>query len=388
MRKRFLPIEKNRAVEFLKKETVLCAALFLAVLSAFFVPPDAAYAEYMDYRTLAILFCLMCVMAGLRKTGVFAFIAGKLLERVKCGQSLVFILVFLCFFFSMFITNDVALITFIPFTFTVLELLGEEQKQKLILPVVAMQTIAANLGSMLLPTGNPQNLYLYGKSELSIGRFVLLMLPYTLLSFLLLFVWSMRVGKTAHRGPILGKEEFLRPKAYPLAMYLGLFFLCLLAVGRILPWQAVFAAVFFIVLVADRHIFAEVDYSLLITFAGFFIFIGNLGRISAFRDFVQSIIIGRETYVSVFASQIISNVPAALLLSGFSDRYSELIVGTNLGGLGTLIASMASLISYKYIAAKEGKRKGSYLGLFTAGNICFLAVLLILYYMIKTMAQG
>ena len=184
---------------FLKKETVLCVALVLAAVSTFPVPPDKAYLGYIDFRTLAILFCLMSVMAGLQRIGVFKAIARKLLGYVKSGRGLVLTLVLLCFFSSMLITNDVALITFVPFTFTVLDLLGGEQKKRLLLPVVVMQTIAANLGSMLTPVGNPQNLYLYGKAGLSVGAFLGLMLPYTALSLALLAAWGLIQGGAAQR---------------------------------------------------------------------------------------------------------------------------------------------------------------------------------------------
>jgi len=374
----------DQARAFFKKETVLCVSLILAVVSMFIVPPDRSYWGYIDFRTLSILFCLMSVMAGFQKIGVFSRIAGKLLGRVRSGRSLVLTLVLLCFFSSMLITNDVALITFVPFAFIVLRMLGEEQKERLLLPVVVMQTIAANLGSMLTPIGNPQNLYLYGKSGLSIGAFLMLMLPYTALSFALLVGWSMFQGRACSRIPELegppaqegaphGKEL-----ARPLASYSAMFLLCLLAVGHILPWQAVLAAVLVLTLVTDRQTLAKVDYSLLLTFAGFFVFIGNVGRIPAFCEFLQNIIAGREICTAVIASQVISNVPAALLLSGFTEDFAGLIIGTNLGGLGTLIASMASLISYKYVAKEAGNRKGNYIMLFTVGNICFLAALVLL----------
>jgi len=284
----------------------------------------------------------------------------------------------------MLITNDVALITFVPFTFIVLHMLGEEQKNQLILPVVVMQTIAANLGSMLTPIGNPQNLYLYGKAGLSIGAFLMLMLPYTVLSLVLLAGWSLIQGRACSQVLELKETSAMEDSPHgkgticSLVIYLVLFLLCLLAVGHILPWQAVLAAVILVVLVTDWHVLAKVDYSLLLTFAGFFIFIGNAGRISAFRDFLQNIIAGREIYTAIIASQVISNVPAALLLSGFTEDFAGLIVGTNLGGLGTLIASMASLISYKYVAKEEGNRKGKYIALFTAGNICFLIILVLM----------
>ncbi len=375
---------KKRITEFLKRETVLCAALILAVISMFMIPPDKEYLGYIDFRTLAILFCLMSIMAGLQKIGVFRWGAGKLLACVRGKRSLVLILVLLCFFSGMLITNDVALITFVPFTFTVLGMLGEEEKKRLLLPVVVMQTIAANLGSMLTPIGNPQNLYLYGKAGISIGEFLSLTLPYTVLAFVLLTGWSLIQGGICSKDQGLSavsiQEKFPsggKAKYLP-AVYLVLFLICLLTVGRVLPWQAVLLFVFVSVFLTDRQVLARVDYSLLLTFVGFFVFIGNVGRVPAFREFLQRVIVGREVYISVIASQIISNVPAALLLSGFTEDFSGLIIGTNLGGLGTLIASMASLISYKYVAREEGERKGKYIVLFTVSNICFLAALILL----------
>lgn len=372
----------KKILAFFKKETVLCVALILAAFSMFIVPPDRDYLGYIDFRTLAILFCLMCVMAGLQKIGVFNRIAKKLLNRAKSGSGLILTLVLLCFFFSMLITNDVALITFVPFTFIVLGMLGGEFKERLLLPVVVLQTIAANLGSMLTPIGNPQNLYLYGRAGLSVGGFLLLMLPYTALSLALLVVFCLAQGRACPRFSRLEDEPSQenspdgKKAVYRLWLYLALFLLCLFAVGHILPWQAVFFAVLVIIFAADRHILLKVDYSLLFTFVGFFVFIGNVGRIPAFRTFLQSIIVGREVYTAIIASQVISNVPAALLLSGFTENTAGLIVGTNLGGLGTLIASMASLISYKSVAKEAAERKGRYIALFTVANIGFLAALI------------
>lgn len=376
----------SKAIGFMKKEAVLCVALLLAVLSAGIVPPDQEYAEYIDARTLAILFCLMSVMAGLQKIGIFGWIARGLLGKVKGSRSLVLVLMLLCFFSSMLITNDVALITFVPFTFTVLAMMGQEMRQRLALPLVAMQTIAANLGSMLTPIGNPQNLYLYGKAGMALGSFLALMLPYAVVSLLLLLVWGVFLGgmRAGEWKPLaedlVGREpERFRSKAGMLSLwvYLALFLLCLLTVAHVLPWQVVLGIVLAAVLAMDRKLLAKVDYSLLLTFVGFFIFIGNVGRIPAFRDFLQKVVVGREVYAGVAASQVISNVPAALLLSGFTEDYGRLVVGVNLGGLGTLIASMASLISYKYVAREESAGKGAYIKVFTVSNICFLAALVV-----------
>lgn len=371
----------------MKKETVLCASLVLAAASMLFVPPDRKYLDYIDFRTLAILFCLMGVMAGLQKLGIFRWVAGKLLGRVKGMGSLVQVLMLLCFFSSMLITNDVALITFVPFTFTVLRMLGEEQRHRLALPLVAMQTIAANLGSMLTPIGNPQNLFLYGRSGMSMGGFLLLMLPYALFSLLLLVIWGVLLGKSCSGGWTWdvggpdGETFSFQAVLKPFGVYLALFLLCLLTVAHVLPWQAVFVIVLGVILLTDRKVLGKVDYSLLFTFVGFFVFIGNIGRIPAFCDFLQRVVEGREVCVAVAASQFISNVPAALLLSGFTQDYAQLVIGVNLGGLGTLIASMASLISYKQVAVEEGNRKGAYLAVFTGSNVCFLALLMFFYFL-------
>lgn len=376
----------RKVIDFVKREAVLCVALLLAALSVFVIPPDKGYLEYIDVRTLAILFCLMCVMAGLQKIGMFRWIAGELLKKVKGTVSLVMVLMLLCFFSSMLITNDVALITFVPFTFTVLKMMGEDKKHRMALPLVAMQTIAANLGSMLTPIGNPQNLYLYGKSEMSVGNFILLMLPYTVVSLIFLIVWGILWGRKNTEDSESGAWNFDNQESMDfcsktviirLYAYAALFLLCLLSVAHVISWQVTLAAVLAVVLLMDRKILAKVDYSLLLTFAGFFIFIGNAGRVPSFREFLQRVVTGREVYAAVAASQFISNVPAALLLSGFTDNYCDLLIGVNIGGMGTLIASMASLISYKYVAKEESGRKGKYLIVFSMGCICFLAVLLI-----------
>lgn len=370
---------KEKLICFFKRETVLCAALALAALSMLLVRPDAEYLSYIDFRTLAILFCLMGAMAGLQKTGVFQWVAQALLARVRKTRQLVWILVLLCFFSSMAVTNDVALITFVPFTFTVLRLIGPEAGKRLIVPIVVLQTVAANLGSMLTPIGNPQNLYLYGKAGLSLGSFLLLMLPYTCVSFLLILLQS-TMQTRAYNVPIqvsFHEQIQLRGKEAQLAGYLALFAVDLLTVARVVPYGLALLITAIGLLVLDRSIFAQVDYSLLLTFVGFFVFIGNMGRLPVFYEFLQKIVSGHELLAGAAASQVISNVPAALLLSGFTDDLAPLIIGVNLGGLGTLIASMASLISYKFVAREEPGTKGIYFRQFTVTNVCFLAVLLV-----------
>ena len=361
-----------------KKEAVLTIAMMLAVISAFFVRPDKEYIGYIDFRTLAILFCLMAVMAGLQQIGLFQYVAEKLLKRVKHIRGIVCILVMLCFFSSMLITNDVALITFVPFTFIVLKMTLGDRAEKLIVPIVVMQTIAANLGSMLTPIGNPQNLYLYGKADMSFAKFMGFMLPCTLISFVLLALWCLFFkykGKKAVDVSLEG-NDLLTSYKMQLVVYGILFVVCLLSVAHIVPYGITLFAVLVVVFFLDKTVLGKVDYALLFTFVGFFIFIGNMGRVPAFNAFIKEMIDGNEILTSVIASQFMSNVPAALLLSGFTNQYKLLILGTNLGGLGTLIASMASLISFKYIGKEYKHLRGKYLGYFTVANVLFLLVLL------------
>lgn len=350
---------------------VLIAAWGLAVLSMFAVPPDGTYLTYLDGHTLGLLFSLMAVMAGIQRLGLFNYCAGKMLGCVKTSRQLELVLVGVSFLSSMVITNDVALITFVPFS---IEALSIAKMKSSIVPVVTFQTVAANLGSMMTPIGNPQNLYLYSKSGEGALHLFLLMLPYGIAAAVLLLIFlllrknmSLGILALAPSKPIEGKRR--------LWMYSGLFLICLMGVGHILPVWFVVAAVLAAVIAADRPTLLKVDYSLLFTFAGFFIFIGNMGRIPAFCGFLEQMAAGNEVAVSMAASQIISNVPAALLLSGFSEHWDALIVGTNLGGLGTLIASMASLISYRFVAGSCPKLKGRYLGFFTGVNVIFMALL-------------
>lgn len=371
----------RKLLDWCKREIVLSIAILLAVISAVIIHPDKEYINYIDFRTLAILFCLMAVMAGLQKIGLFRYVAEKLLGRVSHIRGLTFILIMLCFFSSMLITNDVALITFVPFTFIVLKMIMGDHSEKLIVPVVVMQTIAANLGSMLTPIGNPQNLYLYGKTTMNFVSFMLLMLPYTVIAFLLLAVWCLSFRYQGEKRIELRIEQICGITQYKkqLVTYMSLFVLCILTVAHVIPYPATLGIVLLVVFILDRHVLKEVDYALLLTFVGFFVFIGNMGRVPAFNAFIQNIIDGNEVLTGVVASQFMSNVPAALLLSGFTNQYELLIVGTNLGGLGTLIASMASLISFKYIGKEYGHLKGRYMLYFTVANILFLILLFVFY---------
>lgn len=362
---------KNKLLSFLKTETILVAAFVLAVISCFLVPPDMGYTQYIDTHTLALLFSLMAVMAGFQKAGIFDKISSIILSHTGSQKGLSFVLVSLCFFGSMLITNDVALITFVPLGILVLKTAKMESS----LPVVTLMTIAANLGSMLTPIGNPQNLYLYTLSGLSLWQFLQITAPYTILCAILLVVGVL--GLPTQKGSLRIQMNQPTISLNHSILYFILFVLALFCVAGLLSVWILLAVVVVSVALLDRTVLKKVDYSLLTTFAAFFVFIGNMGRMSAFHDFVQKIVLGNEQITAVVASQIISNVPAALLLSGFTHEWAQLIIGTNLGGLGTLIASMASLISYKQIASQYPHQKGRYLLIFSLWNIGFLAVLLI-----------
>lgn len=374
---------KKKIFEFIKQEAIMIVACVLAVISMFFVIPDEKYFEYIDFRTLGILFSLMALMAGFQSMGVFEEISRKLLNKVQNIRQLVVMLTLLCFFFSMIITNDVALITFVPFTFVLFDMLGQAEEKKWLIPVVILQTIAANLGSMLTPIGNPQNLYLYGKSGMAFEKFIILMLPYTALSLAMLLVSSFAIGTFGNKKMTVSLTTNNKEKnTCKVIMYVVLFCICILAVLRILSVSIAFAVTLCAIMIFDRKVLKKVDYSLLLTFVGFFIFIGNMGRLPMFSSLLQKYISGNEVITAVLTSQVVSNVPAALLLSNFTDNLPALIVGTNIGGLGTLIASMASLISYKFIAQKKNVSKGKYLIFFTVGNIILLAALMLLYVII------
>lgn len=374
---------KRKIFEFIKQEMILIVACVLAVISMFFVTPDKQYLEYIDFRTLGILFSLMALMAGFQSMGVFEKIAQTLLNKVKNIRQLVVTLTLLCFFFSMIITNDVALITFVPFTFVLFDMIGQAEEKKWLIPVVILQTIAANLGSMLTPIGNPQNLYLYGKSGMASEKFILLMLPYAVLSLSMLLVSSFAIGTFGNKKITVSLTTNSKEKnTLKVIMYVILFCICILAVLHVISVSIAFAVTLFAILIFDRKVLKKVDYSLLLTFAGFFIFIGNMGRLPMFSSLLQKYISGNEVITAVLTSQVVSNVPAALLLSNFTDNLQALIVGTNIGGLGTLIASMASLISYKFIVQKKDVSKGKYLLFFTIANIIFLVALMSMYVII------
>lgn len=362
----------KRVTSFIKKEPVLTAAWVLAVLSAFWVKPNIGYLSYIDWRSLCILWSLMAIMQGFRDNGVFDVIGERLLKKTDTVRQLAAILIALCFFGSMLMTNDVALIAFVPFSIATLLSCG---RREAVIPVVVLQTVAANMGSMLTPIGSPQNLYIYGASGFSVGEFIMIMLPYSAASAVLLAIGVLVLkGGKKRADPAVGQ----RPRIYSkldLALYIALFCAALLTVARVLPYYVTGALVLIVALAVQRKSLLRVDYSLLFIFIGFFIFTGNVGNIPEIKELLTGAVAGREKLLGILMSQVISNVPATLLLSEFTDDYRNLLIGVDVGGLGTLIASMASLISYKYYSRSPGAKKGRYVLDFTLVCIVLLIVL-------------
>ncbi|MCR5674283.1 MAG: citrate transporter [Lachnospiraceae bacterium] len=372
--------EKERGKK--KVDPVLCIAWLLAAGSALAVHPDAAYAGYIDWRSLGILWSLMVVIQGLKENAVFEKIGTAVTRRVSNIRQLAGALIFLCFFGSMFVTNDVALLTFVPLSIMLFHSCG---KDGLVSWLVILQTIAANLGSMLTPIGNPQNLYLFGLMQAPIGTFVLWMLPYTLLTAVVLLIVILLFPGGKERAKLGGSSATVRHfgSRKQIGVYLVLFFFAMLTVLRLVPWQFTAGCTLIVVFGMDFKILKRADYTLLLTFIGFFIFTGNMARIPAVRDALQQVVQNREFPVAVLTSQVISNVPAALLLSDFAADYHELLLGVNVGGLGTMIASMASLISYKFYADSYPDDKARYLLRFSLLNLAMLVILAGLHVVVK-----
>ncbi len=358
--------------EFIAKETVLCIAAGCAILTMFIVPPDKEYLHYIDFRVLCLLLCLMSVVVGLKTIGLFHWLTYQLLHCIHSGRILSATLVLLPFFSSMFVTNDVALIIFIPFT---LMLLDQLDCKSSIIPVTVFQTIAANLGSMATPVGNPQNLYLYAFYNMSIRDFFSVTLPLTAISLIALTVASIPLLPRKLPKQAMEKADIRSTKQ--LLVYLVLFVLCLLTVFRIVSYPLTTAITIVVLLLVDRKLLREIDYMLLLTFVCFFTVSENLGRIDAVRIFLQQLLQWDTLFTAVGTSQVISNVPAAVVLSGFTDQWRQMLAGVNIGGLGTPIASLASLITIKFYIGWPGAKIAKFLGYFTVANLIGLAVLLL-----------
>lgn len=361
----------NTIKNFIKKEAVFFISALVAAVTMFVVPPDSEYLGYIDWRVLALLFCLMAVVAGFKSVGAFRWLTYQLLRRINSGRLLGVTLVLLPFFCSMLVTNDVALLIFVPFTVALLEKLG---CGKSVIPLLVLQTVGANLGSMATPVGNPQNLFLYSAYNLAPSEFFAVTLPITAVSLLMLtasgvIVLPKKLPDVQQQSEkIVGKGK--------LAVYILLFILCLLTVFRVIYFATTAIIVTAVLLIAQRKLLKEIDYMLLLTFVCFFIISENLGRIDAVSAFLQDILLKSTLLTAVGTSQIISNVPAAVVLSGFTDNWRELLEGVNIGGLGTPVASLASIITLKLYMKTPSSNAGKFLAVFTAVNVVGLVILL------------
>ena len=352
-------------LRFCKSHIVLCVAILAAAISTCFVPPDAAYLGYFDLRTLSCLFLTLAVVAALRNIKFFTILARKIVAVAGNLRTLALALIYITFIGS----NDMALITFLPLGYFALTAAKQEKHMAYIF---ILQNISANLGGMLTPFGNPQNLYLYSYFSIPTGEFTAIMLPPFCLAVAMLTVCCLLLP--AERLEIDGDfPERLNLRRT--ALYLALFAFSILIVFRVVPFWLGLILIPAVLLVADRDALLAVDYPLLLTFVMFFIFAGNASRIEVLHDLLSGWLAKSTLLVSTLSCQFISNVPSAILLSRFTDNYRELLLGVNIGGTGTLIASLASLITYsefKLLRPGEGKK---YLGLFTLLNAIFLVVL-------------
>ena len=355
--------KKSSFIEFLKKECVLVIAVTLAILSSFISIPKLSY---IDFKVLILLFNLMVVVAAFKELKVLDSIAIGLLKKCNTYTSISLALVFITFISSMIVTNDVALITFVPLSIVI------ARKANInVLKIVIFQTLAANLGSSFTPMGNPQNLFIYSFYNLSPIDFFKITLPIVVLAVLFLVLL---VFKDKKMNLSLDLEDVKIDNKRDVYLFGGLFLIILLSVFHVIDYKVTFLITVIMVLILNKKLFSQVDYSLLITFIGFFIFVGNISTMDVVKNFMEGILNSpKSTFLaSVLSSQVISNVPATMLLSGFTDHFKELLLGVNIGGMGTLIASLASVISYKIYASEFGN--DNYMKSFTFYNILGLVI--------------
>ena len=322
--------------DFFKKEIVFSISVILAIISCFFVRPSINYLDYINWDTIILLFVIMLIVEVLKNLSIFEILVRKLLAKIGNARELVWVLVFTCFFSSIFITNDVSLIIFVPFAILALK---KVDRLDLAIITVSLQTIAANVGCMVLPIGAPHNIVMYTVSNIPFESFFMLLLPYVIVSVIFLIISSFFIPTDKISLPKMSKIDIDKKDFF-------------------------------------KRVLLGVDYYLLLTFIALFILIGNMVNIPFFNSLFKKWIIGNEVLWGVIASQIISNVPAAMLLSGFSTNYEAIIIGINIGGFGTLIASMANLISYKILVREHEEFKIKYLIVFTVLNVVLLMVLL------------
>ena len=354
---------------FVKKNVVMVVALVAALITVCIVPPDKEYLGYFDLKTLTCLFCVLAVVCALKNIRFFYILAKKVVQLFRNARMSILALVYITFIGSMLIANDMALLTFLPLGFFVLTTTG---KEKYMAFTFIMQNIAANLGGMLTPFGNPQNLYLYTKFEIPNLEFMAIMAPPFVLSVLLITICCIVFVKPE---PLKVEDEPVRLPPFKTVLYLLLFTLSIAIVFRGIPYWIGLIVIPIVLLFADRKALAMVDYPLLFTFVFFFIFSSNMARIDVVRDFFSMLLDKSTLLFSTLSCQGISNVPSAILLSQFTDNYPDLLVGVNIGGVGTLIASLASLITFREYTKHNPGKTGYYIKTFSLFNFGFLFVL-------------
>ena len=371
------PSVLDKCWAFVKKNAVMCIALIAAIVTSIIIPIDKEYVGYYDYKTLTCLFCVLAVVCALKNINFFYMLARKVVQLFKTARMSILALVYITFIGSMLIANDMALLTFLPLGFFVLTSTG---KQKYMAFTFIMQNIAANLGGMLTPFGNPQNLYLYTRYEIPNLEFMGIMAPPFILSVVIITICCILFVKPE---PLCLSDEkvVLDPKRT--ILYLILFALSIVIVFRAIPYWIGLIVIPVVLLIVDRKALRMVDYGLLFTFVFFFVFAGNMARIDAVRELFSAFLEKSTLLFSVVSCQCISNVPSAILLSQFTDSYADLLVGVNIGGVGTLIASLASLITFReYVKHNPGK-SGYYIGMFSLFNFAFLIILTGFMFLLK-----
>lgn len=354
----------------IKKLDPILKISFLLMLASFFaIPFDKHFIRAIDFRVISILFSLMLVIENLKEARLFDWISEHILERFHTTRQLALVFILLSFFLSMLITNDVALLTLVPFT---LLLLKDTGSAYILMDTIILETVAANLGSQFTPIGNPQNLYIYSHFNLDMAAFLRHMLPLTLLSLFLTAASSLCIKREKLQKNF--KEEIM-VDSRAVKLWSAAFLLCLLSVIRIFPYAYLWLLLLLLALLTKKRTLVRIDYGVLFTFVFLFIFVNNILQIKYIETSVIPIL-QKHVYASALIfSQFISNVPAAMLFGPLTKDWESLLYAVNVGGLGTLIASMASIISYKIYVREEEDKKLVFLGRFSLYNLVFLIIL-------------
>lgn len=359
----------HTVLEFCKKNVVMLIALALAIITAIFVPISKEYLDYFDFKTLACLYCVLAVVCALKNVRFFYKLAQSIVSVFKNLKICVLALVYVTFIGSMLIANDMALLTFLPLGYVVLNTTGKKDYMAF---TFIMQNIAANLGGMLTPFGNPQNLYIFNRFTIPPLEFMGIMIVPFLISIALITLCVLVFIKAE---PLEVSEEKIDLPPLKTAVYLALFALAIIIVFNVIPYWIGIIVITLVLLILDRKALVKVDYPLLLTFVFFFVFAGNMAKIEPVKNFLSYLLDKNTLLVSILSCQVISNVPTSILLSQFTNNYKALLLGVNIGGVGTLISSLASLITLREFLKRSPEKSGNYLLLFSVINFAFLGVL-------------